>query len=388
VDFSPELKAHYIAQKIAITCPSARGVIKRVAADGKLQHGLNPHAVVVDELHSFETPKQIELWKALTTAQGFRRDPLVIVITTAGSDIHNSLLGQLYKRAQSSKNVETLPGCWIARNHDTGLLVHWYGAETDADFDDMKAWKQANPAAWRTKKRLKEDHDDEFNDEPSKRRLFLNQWTAAKERWLSHERWTEAAAILPEPSGDLYVGIDAAITDDTTAVAWAWRLDDGRIGVDARVWSSKDRNPHHVLSPGGVIDMDLVERFVIDLAQRYQVCEVVYDPRYFVRSGQLLSDAGIMTAPIEQNSAPMADAYQGFYDAVMRDGSLVHPADNPILDSHVEAAAGVPTERGWKVSKLKSRKIDALVAAVIAHYRASQDGGNILSADDLGAVGW
>jgi phage terminase large subunit-like protein len=42
-----------------------------------------------------------------------------------------------------------------------------------------------------------------------------------------------------------------------------------------------------------------------------------------------------------------------------------------VLTAHVRATAAEQTDRGWKVRKLKSSmRIDATVAAVMAHYRA------------------
>jgi phage terminase large subunit-like protein len=72
--------------------------------------------------------------------------------------------------------------------------------------------------------------------------------------------------------------------------------------------------------------------------------------------------------PFVQASAPMADAYQAFYQAAL-EGRLAHSGD-PILTQHIEATAAVKGEHGWKVSKLKnSQRIDATVACVLAHAR-------------------
>jgi hypothetical protein len=50
-----------------------------------------------------------------------------------------------------------------------------------------------------------------------------------------------------------------------------------------------------------------------------------------------------------------------------RDDAQGHPA-------HVAAAAGMMTDRGWKVSKLKqTNPIDALSAVVLATYFAAQN---------------
>ena len=48
--------------------PANGGVLRTVSADGFVAHGLNPSAVIIDELHAWNTGKQLELFDALDTA--------------------------------------------------------------------------------------------------------------------------------------------------------------------------------------------------------------------------------------------------------------------------------------------------------------------------------
>ncbi len=101
--------------------------------------------------------------------------------------------------------------------------------------------------------------------------------------------------------------------------------------------------------------------------------EVVYDPDYFARSAEILSERKLTVAPIDQRSRAMREAYGQFYEAVGSQ-TLGHDGD-PVLSSHVVSAVATLDEFGaWKVKKAKqSRKIDGLVASVIAHSRAARD---------------
>jgi phage terminase large subunit-like protein len=100
------------------------------------------------------------------------------------------------------------------------------------------------------------------------------------------------------------------------------------------------------------------------------VREVVFDPAYFARSAELLSERGLLVAPIDARSRAMRDAYGQFYEAV-NSHTIAHDGD-PVLSSHVVSAAASIDEWGaWKVRKRKqSQKIDGLVASVIAVSRA------------------
>ena len=65
----------------------------------------------------------------------------------------------------------------------------------------------------------------------------------------------------------------------------------------------------------------------------------------------------------------MQSGYSEFYAGAM-ERRIVHDGD-PVLASHVEATAARRTERGWKIQKLETdRRIDGLVASVMAHWRA------------------
>lgn len=66
-----------------IRCLRNNGVLRTVSADGFVAHGLNPSAVIVDELHAWRTSKQVELFDALDTAIHKRPDAYWLTITTA-----------------------------------------------------------------------------------------------------------------------------------------------------------------------------------------------------------------------------------------------------------------------------------------------------------------
>jgi phage terminase large subunit-like protein len=120
------------------------------------------------------------------------------------------------------------------------------------------------------------------------------------------------------------------------------------------------------------LDYRAVEDFILELAGRYQVSEVVFDPSYFHRSAELLSEHGLTVAPIDQRSTAMRQATDQFYEAV---GSqqIVHDGD-AVLTAHVTSAAATLDDFGsWRIRKARQdRKIDALVASIIAHSRVTR----------------
>jgi phage terminase large subunit-like protein len=256
--------------------------------------------------------------------------------------------------------------------------MHWYGLPEElaesVDIADPAVVRACNPAAWLNVDDILAELRRPDTRELDWRRLHLNAWTAARESWLPAGTWAglrSAESQIPDGT-PIHVAIDAALKYDSTAVSWAARLEDGRIALGCRVWSARGDAPHHVYCPGGRIDNSLVETFITEeLDRKYDVREVVGDERYLSDVLSRLSEAGFVVAEFPQNSALMANSYQGFYEAATSGTVVWHDPDG-VFARHVDAAAAAQTERGWRVYKLKScQPIDALVAAAMARERCA-----------------
>ena len=261
--------------------PRSGGVLRTVSADGFVAHGLNPSAVIIDELHAWSTNKQHELFDALDTAVHKRPGAFWLVITTAGHD-KTSLLGRLYGNMLESLELEEKPGFVVGRDEFNGVLMHWYGALADCDADDRKLWQAVNPASFVTTEALRKQRNSPSMSRGTFARLHLNAWVAPDvERWIATDNWERLAGEVEiEDGATVYVGADGSRSYDTTAIAWAAKAPDGRLDVDARVFSVRDDVPHHVFHTGGTIDFGDVEGFLLELASRYDVREVRFDPRF------------------------------------------------------------------------------------------------------------
>jgi phage terminase large subunit-like protein len=363
--------ADWVTVRSAISCPASDGVMRVVSSEGQLQHGRAPAAALIDELWAFTTARQEQTYIALSSALHKRDDAYLLAISTAGYDKH-SLLGRIYEAALGWPDVTTSKnGCLtIAKDTGNGQLLWWYGAPDNADPDNEQIWKAVNPASWIRLRDLRRQLHDPGLGELEFRRLHLNQWTRSRDAWLPGNLWEELYSDQEIPEGAaIYVGVDVGLYHDSTAVCIAHRLEDGRVVLRAHVWATDAKAPAHVHVSGGKMQLALVEEHIKELHRRYRVLEVAYDPRFFERSAEILEHAGVTMVEFLQASAPMADAYQAFYQAA-HEHELSHDGD-PIFAAHIDATAADKSERGWRVRKLKSsHHIDATVAAVLAHARA------------------
>lgn len=358
------------------------GKIIRMPSSGETLDGFNPSLAICDELHAWNTPTRRRVWTAMTTGGGARRKTQVITITTAGeaSQRSSSILGRLIDGNEASGDVERHPGLTISRNWQGRTLLYNYSAPT-GDPTDVEAMKLANPASWIDRDFLVRQSSDPAHSKGTVLQMHGCVWAESVEAWVSMNQWEacrEPDAEIPA-GAEVAVGVDIGITHDSTAVAVAHVRDDGRIHVQATVWSAVERVMADVLVPGGAMDLSLIEEHIMHLAERYSVIEVAYDPRFFERSAQLLAGDLVMV-PMHQQSGPMADAYQEWYASIL-ERRLVH-SGQAVLTAHVMATAAQQTERGWRVSKIRqNQRIDALVASAIAVYRAvmhSQHGSGVV----------
>jgi phage terminase large subunit-like protein len=151
---------------------------------------------------------------------------------------------------------------------------------------------------------------------------------------------------------------------------WATRLEDGRIALRAKIWTTRhDQVGEYV--DGGTMRLELVERFILDeLKPRHRIREIAYDPTYFGRSAELIEKVGrlrgrLVEMPPWHNHT--AAAWEEFKQLAI-EGRLCHDGD-PGFAAHVAAAGQVMTANGPRVRKTASGKIDALAAAVLAVSR-------------------
>jgi phage terminase large subunit-like protein len=350
--------------------PLNGGVLRTVSADGFVAHGLNPSAVVIDELHAWSTNKQHELFDALDTAVHKRPGAFWLVITTAGHD-KLSLLGRLYGNLLESLELDEKPGLVVGRDEFNGVLMHWYGAAEDCDVDDRKLWRAVNPASFVTAEALGKQRNSPSMSRSTFARLHLNAWVAPDmDRWIATETWDRLADDVEIPEGaTVFVGADGSRAYDTTAIAWAAKAPDGRIDVDARVFSVRDDVPHHVFHGGGTIDFGDVEGFLLELASRYDVREVRFDPRFLERSMEVLAArlSSSAVAPVEPYTNAHRQALAALERAVL-ERTLRHPGD-PAISQQVLAAACDRFDNGdvRRLRKLdRTRPIDAAVALALA----------------------
>ncbi len=349
VEASPKLQDWLKPMRNVITCPANNGVFRVLSSDAPLQHGLNPSLVVIDELWAHANP---ELYYALTTGVIARLEPLVISITTAGFD-RDSICWEVFQRG------EALAAKGQAAMRKAGFLHSWIQAPPRAKPSSKRAWMQANPSSWITSKVLEREY--ERLPEAVFRRLHLNQWTESEDAWISPDEWDRCAGRpridLSQPT---WMALDVGLTRDASAIVWVqWHGNKLHVKHDIRIPTSG-----HPLSAA-----DNRARLGRLAGRMEALREVPFDPYAFRESAEMLADEGLPMVQYDQTNAIMCPASQRLYELV-REGRVVHNGDETFR-RQILAAVATETERGWRISKRKSReRIDACIAFCMAADRA------------------
>ncbi len=354
----------------------APGELRRVAAVSGSNDGKNLSATLIDELHEWIQPKSRDVFTVLTQGGGARRQPINVMITTAGSD-EESICYELYKHGQAVMAGEI---------EDKSFYFLWFEAPEDADYRDPETWKAANPS-WGLI--LKQEFYEDIITKRSESefcRYFLNRWMEADEIWEAAQFWPGLAGT-PEFRDDLgtYVAVDVGRRHDSCAVVWS-QWDGKLLNVGQRFWM----NPHRRTDPrhdAWALNLQLVEDFLRELYELYPFPSVideddgyrhpgpkfVYDPHFFVRSAELLEGDGLSMVEFPQSDAKMVPASQNLFELV-KTGAIVHDG-NPVLSRHMRSVVPKQKERGWRINRPEgsTKHIDGAVALAMSAYAASAE---------------
>ena len=357
---------------------------QRLTSKGKTKHGLNIHAVVLDEVHAWGAGEQAELWAALTTGMAARKQPMMLMITTAGSDLEGSRCGALYEYGRALERGEV---------EDDGFLFRWWQCPDGCDFRDASLWPLANPSFGVTVneqflrgelagvnvgadgKRKGAISEAEF------RRLYLNQWVDFDEApWVTQEQ-IRACRVPPfelRPEQATWAGIDLSETRDTSAVdhgQW-WDGDDrpcGHMGTDpclylrVRVWE-RPRAADGRFVDSWEVPQGEIRQYLRDQAAQYAVQTNVFDPWHSRLLAQDLAAEGLKCEQIWQTGARRSGASASLYDLIIQ--QRIHYCDD-VFERHILNATtrSSGNDGGYYLAKRKAgRTMDAAMAAVNVVY--------------------
>jgi phage terminase large subunit-like protein len=363
VEASAELSAITKLYRDAIELPKFNSVYRVLSAESVTKEGLSPTTVIFDELHA--QPDR-ELFDVFSLAMGARgKLSTMIAITTAGVRSDRSgrdgIAFNLYQMGQK-----------IARGEmeDPTFFMAWW--ESEGDHRLRETWDEANPGFGDLNAESDFESAIRRTPEAEFRIKRCNQWVSSVETWLPAGSWDECAGEVTLTSDDeIVLGFDGSYNGDASVIVGAVIPKVEGDSVKVFLVKAWEKDLEHDPDDWR-IDIGEVEQTVMDFCQKHTVREIACDPFRWQRSMEVLENKGLPVVSFPQSPQRMIKACARFYDAVA-EKKIVHDGD-PLLARHIGNTAVKLTPAGPHIKKENPnspRKIDAAVAAILAHDRAS-----------------
>lgn len=355
--------------RMVVSRTSRGGFVKRLAAVAGANDGANVYVALIDEFHEWSGEKGENVWNVITNGTVMRDEPMVIHITTAGSDQDT----KCYEWYESGMDI--LAG----KKDDPTLYFLWFGAEDDADYKSMDVVRAVNPSFGAI---MQEGfYVDQLTKKPESvySRYFLNKWMESEELWDPATVWDDCSGepVLLQDCRT-YVGIDIGRKNDHSAVVVV-QVRNGKAHVGQRMWF----NPYAASDTRyreWRMNLYDVDAYLRELYYEYQEPSgkdewgditvagpvFVYDPHLYGSHADSLVDDGLNMVEFPQTDTRMVPASQRLYEWIMQRW-LVHDGDK-LARKHVRSVTAKEKERGWRISKItgSNKHVDFAIALAMA----------------------
>jgi len=195
-------------------------------------------------------------------------------------------------------------------------------------------------------------------------RMIENRWVSGESTFVDLDWWdrctdAEARPVISDPSLPVWVGVDASVKRDSTAiVVCSWNEKQKRVRL---VW-------HRIFQPTPKDPLnfeDTIEETLLDLANRFTVEEIKFDPFQMISTAQRLQEARLPMLEFAQTVPNLTAASSNLFDLI-KSGNLISYPDTE-LRLALSRTVALETSRGWRIAKQKtSHKIDVVVALAMA----------------------
>ncbi len=368
--------------------------------DGKTGDGTNPAVLIIDEYHQHQNTDFYDLGIGSNT-----KEPLLMIITTAGRDLNCPCYIQEYKYCADVLNPD------IDTENDEYLIdICELDPEDYANLEDVgdeSRWIKANPIRMTYSEGIEKIRGDYVvaKSMPEKMPGFLtkalNVWVQAKENgYMDMAKWKacQSEISLEDLKGmPVYVGFDMSAKIDLTSIAFVIPIRSGEydaVGKEIIYYAIfshsfiptreklmehvvKDRAPFDAWEMQGfititdtpIVDQGAVMRYVLDTCAKYnlQIQCLCFDPANASKLMMDLSEEGYDVEEVFQSHKSLNESTQGFREQVYA-GNILVPY-NPVLNFAMANAVIRQNQGLIKIDKDASRKRIDPVDATLCGFK-------------------
>jgi len=344
---------------------------------GKPGDGSSPHAALVDEYHEHDTDHMVD---TMETGMGAREQPLLSIITTAGSNLG----GPCYQQRRDV--IRILEG----QVQDETVFGIIFGIDETDRWDDPASLIKANPnygvsvfgeflLSQLAAARRSSSKQNAF------RTKHLNDWVGARAAWMNMLAWQRQKRVLELQDFEgcpCWVGVDLASKLDVAALVMLFEKDASyycipRFYVPEKTVEENEKYQNFVLegsmiaTPGEMTDYAFIEEELKELAASgVDIRDAAFDPSQATYLMTRLDQAGIPVVELAQNvrnlSEPMKEV-----EALILSRRLWHDGNSAMTWMVGNVVAKVDAkEHTYPRKEATENKIDGAVGLIIAMARA------------------
>jgi phage terminase large subunit-like protein len=383
---SAELSARIGVFKLNLSVDATDSKFEPLSSDERTLDGLNPHFVLVDELHKH---KNRALLDVLDTALGARRQPLLWIITTAGDDDPESVYAQ--ENAYAQKVLEGVVD-------DDSWFVFITTIDKGDRWDDPVAWAKANPNLGISVKledleRMARKAAKSPSAKAAFLRLRLNVRSSSATRYVDMDVWARNGLGRFDPAEmrgrKCYAGLDLSSKIDLSGFIKLFppAAEGDRWRVVCRFWMPADTVEEKAerdqvqyrrwiedgwIEPtaGNIVDHNEIQQAIIGDHREHEILSLAYDPWNATQLAVALQAEGVPVVEFIQGirsyTAPTKEL-----EAVLLAEKLDH-GNNPVL-TWMAANLVVVTDKNDNRMPTKKRsqgRIDGMSALIMAIGRS------------------
>lgn len=263
-----------------------RSFIQVLSSDASGLDGFNSSAFCLDEAHEQKTSR---LYDVMVSSQGMRKNPLGLIITTAGFN----KFGFCYPYRQTC--TEILSGT----KEDDSTFAAIFTLDEDDNWEDENVWIKANPNLGVTVevdfiKRQINAAKLNSSLEVGVKTKSLNLWCSSAEVWINNDLLLDSTDELNYDNFKectAYIGVDLASVSDLTAVSVMipfegkfyfknyYYLPESCLQDNLNSQQYLDWYNHGYLNltSGNVTDYDIVTKDLLNISEKVYIDKIAYD---------------------------------------------------------------------------------------------------------------
>ena len=355
---------------------------------GKPGDGASPHCALVDEYHEHGTS---ELHDTMVTGMGAREQPLLLIISTAGSN----LAGPCREDWKACESL--LKDSSAGTDVDETQFAVIFAADQEDDWTTEEAARKANP---NYEVSVSKEYLDaqvtsaiaQARKQAAVKTKHLNLWVTAKNGYFDVQKLSAPPVAAPAlkladfAGRPCFLGLDASAKRDICAKIRLFPDADGstftlfgqyylpRATVDLpqnQHYRSWEASGWLTVTEGNENDFGLYEAGVVEDSKTFAVREVCYDPWQLIAMIQRLRQTnGLQCVEVPKTVKSFSDPMKTV-DAMIASGRIRHSGDPVFVWAMGNVVAKVDhNDNVFPNKEQEAQKIDPAVALLMAMCRA------------------